>query len=121
MADEPTAPAPNTIGVQALLQALAKVLRESRPLGPEAQQALAELFEELGNTLGPDAVPPAQVTHLAESTAHLIHALDQKHDEGVLAAARHRLEQAIVGAETHAPFVAGLARRLLDALANVGI
>ena len=41
--------------------------------------------------------------------------------EGVLAAARHRLEEAVVAAEARAPTVAGVARRLLDALSSLGI
>jgi hypothetical protein len=40
---------------------------------------------------------------------------------GSLAAARDRLEAALLATESTAPLTAGLARRLLDALANIGI
>ena len=66
-------------------------------------------------------VSAAEAAHLSESTARLIEGLHGRHDEGVLAAARDRLEGAVVGAEARAPVVAGVARRLLEALANLGI
>jgi len=61
------------------------------------------------------------VTHLAETTAHFVQALHRRHEPGGLSGARDRLEQAIVGAEARAPVVAGVARRVLDALSNWGI
>jgi hypothetical protein len=39
----------------------------------------------------------------------------------VLTAGRDRLERAILAVESQSPLAAGLARRLLDALANIGI
>jgi hypothetical protein len=112
---------PPTAGVQASLHAIAQALRAGQPLDAEARQALAELVDELGNALNSAAVPSAEVDHLAGSTAHLVQALQQRHDAGRLASARGRLERAILAAEAQAPFLAGLARRVLDALANVGI
>jgi hypothetical protein len=38
-----------------------------------------------------------------------------------LGKARDRLGAAVLQAETHAPVAAGLARRLLDVLGNIGI
>jgi hypothetical protein len=103
------------------LRALARVLREAPPLDPEAQRALAELIDELGNAAGANEVPPAEVTHLAETTTHFVQALQRRHETAGLAAARDRLEGAVLRAEAKAPVVAGLARRALDALANLGI
>jgi hypothetical protein len=40
---------------------------------------------------------------------------------GVMKAARERLEEAAVAAENSAPMLAGLARRLVEALSNIGI
>ena len=40
---------------------------------------------------------------------------------GVLAAARDGLEEAIIRVESEAPVTAGAFRRLLDALANIGL
>jgi hypothetical protein len=39
----------------------------------------------------------------------------------MLGRARERLEEAVVEAEAQAPLAVGLARRLLDTLANIGI
>jgi hypothetical protein len=103
------------------LHDLARKLREAPPLGREAQRALAELIDELGNAAGGVELPPTEVTHLAESTAHLVDALNRPHEPGGLTAARARLEKAILGTEARAPVVAGVARRVLDALANLGI
>jgi hypothetical protein len=61
------------------------------------------------------------VAHLAESTALLAHAVHRQETPGLLAAARDRVEAAILAAESKAPLTAGLVRRLLDTLANIGI
>src|SRR5579872_7120549 len=96
--------------VQASLHAVAEVLRDPHPLSAEAREALAALVDELGNLLTATAPPPAAVAHLADSTAHLAQAVHRRADEGLLAAARDRLEKAILGAEAHAPLAAGVAR-----------
>ena len=121
MPEQPPSGQPEPSGVPASLHAIARLLRESPPLSPEAQQALAALLDELGNALESAPLPPAEVTHLADITAHFVQAVRHRHDPGRLAAARDRLEQAILGAEAQAPLAAGLAQRLLDALANIGI
>jgi hypothetical protein len=115
VADQPPA------GVKERLHDLARQLREAPRLGPSEQRVLAELLDELGNTVDAGAVAPAEVVHLAETTSQLMHALQQRHEPGGLAAARDRLEAAILRAEATAPVTAGLARRVLDALANLGI
>ncbi len=115
MADQP--PARITDG----LHDLARALREAPTLGSDAQRALAELIDELGNAAGNTEVPPAEVTHLTQTTASFLQAIKHRHEPAGLAAARDGLEQAVLRAEARAPVVAGLARRLLDALANWGI
>src|SRR4051812_50188385 len=112
---------PATSGVEASLHAIADVLRGSAPMSPDAQRALADLIDELGSALHSTPVPPAEARHLADSTAHLVRALGHRHDPRRLASARDRLEQAILAVEAQAPAAAGLARRVIDALANVGI
>jgi hypothetical protein len=106
--------------VQASLQAVARLLREPHPLSAEAQEALAGYIDELSALLAAPEAPPEAVRHLAESTVHLVEAVHHR-DEGLVTAARGRLEQAILGAEAQAPVAAGVARRVLDALANIGI
>jgi hypothetical protein len=115
VADQP--PARITDG----LHDLARALREAPPLGPDAQQALAELIDELGNAVGGTAVLPAEVTHLAEATAQFVQALHRRNEPSGLAGARDRLEGAILRTEAQAPVIAGVARRVLDALTGFGI
>ena len=112
---------PSVAELKARLHAVAQRLRQPGPVDPEAKRTLAELVDELSAALGSGEVPPAEVAHLAESTAHLAEALHEREDAGLLGGARDRLEQAALNAEARAPLAVGLARRLLDALANIGI
>lgn len=121
MPEQPSSGSPAPSGVQASLHAIAEVLREPQPLDHEAREALAALVDELGAALATAPVPPAEVAHLADSTARLVKEVHRQAAPGMLTAARDRLDAAIVAAESKAPLVAGLARRLLDALANIGI
>jgi hypothetical protein len=107
--------------IQTRLHDLAIRLREAEHLDPDSQRALAELVDELTRALGSTNLPPAEVVHLAESTAHLADALRSGKNRGILAKARDRLNLAVSNAETHAPTAVGVARRLLDTLANLGI
>jgi hypothetical protein len=112
---------PATTGVQASLHTIAEILRDPRPLNHEIRDVLADLVDELGRVLATAPVPPTEVAHLAESTALLAHAVHRQETPGLLAEARDRVEAAIFAAESKAPLTAGLVRRLLDALANLGI
>jgi hypothetical protein len=82
---------------------------------------LADLVDELGRVLATTAMPPEEVAHLAESTAHLARAVHRREAPGRLAAARDRVEAALLAAESKSPLTAGLMRRLLDTLADIGI
>jgi hypothetical protein len=120
----PETPAPNPPSVpeiQARLRNVARSLREAGSADAEAQHALADLVDELDRALAGGTMPPAEVARLAESTAHLAEALHHQRDAGVLSKARNRLERAMLNAEAHAPLAVGLARRLMEALANIGI
>jgi hypothetical protein len=121
MSEQPPTNPPIPPEVQASLLTISSLLREAHHLGPEAQQTLAELIGELGHALGSSQASPEELAHLTDSTAKLVEAVHHQHDEGVLAAARDRLEEAVIGAEARAPVVAGVARRLLEALSNLGI
>ena len=103
------------------LHELAQLLRAADHLGPQAQTALADLMDELSQALPAGAPLTGDKAHLADSTAHLIHALHQRKDAGFLSAAKQRLNQAAIRAEAEAPLAAGIVRRVIDALANVGI
>lgn len=121
MPDTPSPNNPSVSEVQSRLHEVARMLRHSPDLGAESQRILAELVDELSTVLQAANVPPAEVAHLAESTAHLAESLSQPQDIGLVSKARGRLEEKLLEAESHAPTAVGLARRLLDALANIGI
>jgi hypothetical protein len=58
---------------------------------------------------------------LANTAANLARALHQQHNPTLLSAAKQRLEQAALRAEAQVPMATGVARRLLDTLADLGI
>jgi hypothetical protein len=120
MSEEPV-PASSPPSVAPGLREVAELLRQADHLEPEAQQTLAELVEELGEALATAPLPAEQSAQLAQTAIHLADAVHRQHTQGVLSAARERLDQAAVGVEARAPFVAGVARRLLEALSNLGI
>lgn len=121
MPEQPPSATPAPAGVQASLHTIAEILRDPHPLSREVRSVLADLVDELGRLLATAAVPPAEVAHLTESTAQLARAVHRQATPGLLAAARNRVEAAIFAAESKAPLTAGLARRLLDTLANIGV
>jgi hypothetical protein len=118
---ESTPPSPETAAaVRTQLQEVVPLLRSSRHIEPEVQEALADLVDELIRVMDPN--PPAvEAAHLAESSTHLVQALHRKHHAGLIVAAKERLEAAATRAEAEAPVATGLARRLIDTLANLGI
>jgi hypothetical protein len=107
--------------MQDRLRDVASMLRQGGAIDPESRRALAALVDELRKALDDQNVPPAEVARLAASTAHLTEALHQRKETGLLAKAREGLELAALEAEAHVPFLVGLARRVVDALAGIGI
>lgn len=107
--------------VRASLHKLAQVLRQADHLEPEAQEALADLVDELGKALAPTTPASSEAAHLASTAASLARALHQEQSPTLLSAAKRRLEQAAIRAESQAPVATGIARRLLDVLADLGI
>jgi peroxiredoxin len=112
---------PAVPSIEARLHDVARLLRDSSSLDPESRRTLAELVDELGKALRSAPVPPAEVARLAERTTHLAESLHHRHDRERVQTMRDRFEQAVVNAEVRHPLIAGLARRLLDTLANIGI
>src|SRR5437867_3599124 len=91
---EPTPPSPEPAEkARAQLQAIVPLLRETRHIDPEVQEALADLVDELIRVIDPHA-PAAETAHLAQSSTHLIQALHRKHHQGLINAAKERLEEA---------------------------
>lgn len=122
MSEQPTVgPPPTTAEVRALLHAIAQLLREAHRLDREAQAILADLVEELGRAFESSAVANAEVARLTECASHLIQAVHQEQEPGLLDAARDRLDRAVIAIEEEAPVLAGLTRRLAEMLSNLGI
>jgi hypothetical protein len=121
MPEQPPTNSPSPAEVQASLHELAQVLRTAKHLEPEAQAALADLVDELSQTLASGTNPSAETAHLVQSAASVARGLTQKHNPTVLAGALERLQEATLRAEAEMPLAAGIARRLIDTLANLGI
>jgi uncharacterized protein DUF4404 len=112
--------AASTSAVANRLHEVARLLRGAHHLGVEARQSLAEMADELAERIVSAPMPPAAEEHLAQTAERLVEVLHHK-EEGPLAAARDRLEEAVLAAKDRAPVIAGLASQLLDALAKIGI
>jgi hypothetical protein len=120
MAEELPAQSPDRQALRSHLQELASLLRDAPHLEPEAQQELADLVAELSQALAGN-LSSAEADHLAQNAVHMIQALHEQRDSDYLSAARDRLRDAAVRAELQAPVATGIARRIIDALANLGI
>src|SRR5260221_8798839 len=111
---EPTPPENQSMPqLQTQLHDVAKRLRESAHLGVEEREELAKLMDELGQALDLCRGSPETASHLAASAANIARGLHDKHDVSLLKAARKRLEQVFIRAETEAPRATGIAERLL--------
>jgi hypothetical protein len=121
MAQESPAAGPTLQEVHAHLEAISELLRRPHRLDAAARAALADLVDELDKALKLGKIPNEQAVRLAATASHFAEAVHSEEEAGVLKAARARLEEAAVAAENNAPMVAGLARRFMDALSNIGI
>ena len=121
MPQEFPAPSSPSQDIHAYLHAISSFLRRPHRLDAVAQDALADLVDELDNAIRSGKIPNDEATKLAATLSHFADAIQREEEPGVLKAARERLMEATVVAENHAPMVAGLARRFMDALANIGI
>jgi len=121
MSQPPSSDLPPDSSLETKLHSIAQFLRQADHLDPEAQQALAEIVDELSKALRSVPVSSEEAKSLADSTALLVRAVHQKHDQGLVAAAQERMRLAITRVENQAPFVAQIAGRLLDTLASLGI
>jgi hypothetical protein len=115
---QPPGPTPPS-AVPARLREVARLLRQADHMEPEAQQSLADLAEQLANAMPTSRPPTAEEAELGQLAEQLIAELHR--EETPAAATRHRLQEAVVAAETRAPFAAGIARQLLEAIADLGI
>jgi hypothetical protein len=102
------------------LHTIARLLREVPHLGPEAQGLLAELVAELSDAMEAETVPATDLAHLADTASQLVQAAHRE-DPGFLGKAQEKLEGAAAALEADSPMLAGLTRRLVEALSNLGI
>ena len=121
MPDDNTTNPQAVVQMRADLQELGRLLREAGHLAPQTQRELADLLEEFGSELDPAVPTSPQTTHLAETVGRLARSLHEQQHSGLLAAARDRLQAAALAAETEAPVVTGIVRRVIDVLASIGI
>ena len=105
----------------ARLQVIARLLRQADSVDALSRQSLAELVDEMKINLETKHLPAAELTHLGETTVHLEETLRHHQDQGVAGRAREGFERIVGSAEAKAPFAVGVARRLLETLANIGI
>ncbi len=115
----PTTESTRVIGEH--LHTIAQLLREADHLEPETQARLAALADELSQAVRLNVVPSAELAHLTASTAALVEMVRHQREAHVVAAGRQRLAEAIVNVESAVPNVAGIGRRILEALTNLGI
>jgi len=107
--------------LEAKLHRIAGLLRDAGHLTPQAQESLASLVDDLAGAIREPSGNADAAAHVTATAAHLLDALVEKRDHGMLSAARDRLERTVMNAESQAPTAAGLAQRLLDILAGIGI
>jgi hypothetical protein len=107
--------------VQSRLRNAAVLAQNSNSLDPEVRHTLTELLHELERALNAHEAPPAEIERLAEGAMHLAESLHRRHDNSILKTARDRLDSLLLQAEAHAPTAVGLARNVIDGLANLGI
>lgn len=120
MSDKPLVVPADSVQVQRELQEVAGLLRQSRHLAPSVQQEVANLLEELSRAVGTMAVPSAEMLHVARNAALLAQHLHEP-EPGRLESLYGRMDEALLRAEAKAPLVVGIARRLIDAAADIGI
>jgi hypothetical protein len=102
------------------IEELARRLVGFEHLEPEARATLAGLLRKLAAELD-RSEPSPQNEQLAESTAQLVRAVEDRHETGLVATARERLEHAVARAEAKAPVATDLVLQLINLLADLGI
>jgi hypothetical protein len=100
---------------------VANILHGADRLSPQVQELLAELVEELSETLNSGSVPSEELAHLTECATQLVQAAKQPREKKRAVAARDRLENALVKIDAQFPTVAAIGRKLVDTLVDLGI
>jgi hypothetical protein len=102
------------------IEDLARRVREAEHLEPGTRAQVADLLGNLAAELD-QAEPSAQKELLTQTTTQLVQAVHDRHDPGLIEAARERLEEVVARAETKAPVATDVVLQLIDLLARLGI
>jgi len=102
------------------IEVLAQRLRDAEHLGPDARAEMADLLRSLALELE-RGEPSDHEEHLAHSTVQLVRAVSDRHEPGLIEAARNRLDEAITKAEAKSSVATDIVARLADLLAGIGI
>jgi|SRR6516165_10225402 hypothetical protein len=121
MASDPAPNAANPAEIRERLRQLARMLREAQHLEPDTRRQLAELADELAASGDFTKASSAEASRLLDTSARVIDALHKEPEAELPATLRERLGESIMAAEARAPVLAGVAHRLLDVLADLGI
>jgi hypothetical protein len=121
MAEQQRPTAPNAGDLPSRLHEIAQLLRRTHHLGPQAQQALAAMADELGGAFEQTQAPVATTAPLVQSIGQLAEALHHDEERGQLDSARQRLQDLTASVAGRAPNSAAFVGRLLETLANLGI
>ena len=95
-------------------------IREAEHLEPGTRDQVADLLGNLAVELN-QAEPWRTKELLAQTTTQLEEAVRDRHEPGLMDAARERMEEVVARAETKAPVTTDLVLHLIDLLANLGI
>lgn len=96
-------------------------LRDVEHIDPQARRELADLLDELSEAIATTKLPAQDVEHLVATTTHVAKSLQHPATHGVVSSAVERLEHAVLSAQSRAPVLAGITRRLIDVLSSIGI
>ena len=122
MVDEQQPTPPDSSPLPNRLHEIAQLLRQTHHLGPDAQQALADLADQLGGVFEQAQSPAAATQPVVESIANVVQALHPgAARRGPFTAARERLQELAASVEGRAPNLSAFVGRLLDTLADLGI
>jgi hypothetical protein len=99
---------------------LARLLREVDHLEPEVRNELADVIDELEAALRGE-LSAEEAERVRGDVRHVVEAIRRQHDENPVEAARERFEETVGRTAAEAPVASGVARRLIDLLADLGI
>lgn len=99
---------------------LARLLREVDHLEPEVRRELADVVEELEAAVHGE-LTVEDAAHVRSSVRHVIEAIRQQRDQTAPGHAVGQLEATVARTAAEAPVAAGVARRLIEMLADLGI